>query len=224
MGKRIFSTYEEAMTYVKMTLNRYLEECPNGKKNRLEMFRDGERKSLLKHPTEEFMPIIRKEAKILFNCHIKYEGNYYSVPFQFAMLPDKRTQIEVSRKSIKIYYEDRVIAEHPRIPKGKAIYQTHLRDMPSVEEAKRMEWNPDRFLSWASSLGPNTKKVIKQVLGSKDIVQKTYINCKTILLFGDTYGNQEVEKACAEVLDVGKTITYKNIENIIKHNLSADIK
>lgn len=224
MEKGIFPSYEEAASFVKAVLDRYLKDCTSGKKNRAEMFRDGEQKSLLKLPAEEYVPIVRKEAQILFNSHIKYEGNYYSVPFQFTLLSDKKAQIEVSRKNVKIYYEGRLIAEHPRIEKGKGVYQTHLKDMPSEEEAKLMEWNPDRFLSWAGSFGPNTKKVIRRVLGSKDIVQRAYIHCKTILLMGDTYGVHEVEKACKEVLTSGKTIAYKNIENIIKRNLIAETK
>ena len=222
--KGIFTSYEEAVTCVKATLDCYLKECPNGKKNRVAMFYDGEQKSLLKHPDEQYVPVVRKDIKILFNSHIKYEGNYYSVPFQFTMLPDKKAQIEVSRKSVKIYYNERIIAEHPRIPKGKGVYRTNIKDMPSVEEVKLMEWNPDRFLSWADKIGPNTRRTIKKVLGSKDIVQRAYIHCRTILQFSDTYGEDELERACEEILANGRTITYINIENIIKRNLSADIK
>lgn len=224
IGNQIFPSYEEAAAHVKAVLNRYWEECPYGTKNRTEMFKDGEQKSLIKHPEEEYVPVVRKDAKIMFNCHVKYEGNYYSVPFQFAMLEDKKVQLEISKKYVKIYYEGRLISEHPHIQKNKGVYQTHLKDMPSAEEAKLMEWHPDRFLSWARAFGPNTKNVIRQVLGSKDIVQRTYIHCRTILLLGDTYGYREVEKACKEILELRKSIVYNNIENIIKRNLSAGIK
>lgn len=216
---RICSSYDEARTYVKTILDEYLAEEVREGKSRMALFQEGEAKRLQKLPARDFVPILRKEAKVLFNSHIKFEGNYYSVPFQYAMQKDRTVQVEIARDSVKIYYHDRAIAQHPRIASGKGVYQTHFSDMPSQEEARKMEWYPERFINWAASLGPNTKRVIRQVLESKDIVQKAFIHCRTILLMGDTYGKQEVEKACAKIGPYTKGAIFKIVEKNIKENI-----
>ena len=218
IDQEVAVSFDDARRMVAQVLNEYLdEELPDGRV-RNKVFRDGEKKCLRKLPKEEFVPIIRKDAQVMFNCHIKYESNYYSVPFQYAMKQDKTVQVEIERNKLSIYYHDLLIAEHPRDKKAKGVYVTKLSHMPSEEEALQMEWNPKRFLDWAGTFGPATKQVISKVLQSKDIVQKAFIHCRTILVLGDTYSKQEVEFACKQIGKNSKGTVYKLIEDSIKRN------
>ena len=221
LDQEVAVSFDDARRIVTQVLNEYLnEKLPDGRV-RNKVFRAGEKKCLRKLPKEEFIPIIRKDAQVMFNCHIKYESNYYSVPFQYAMKQDKTVQVEIERNKLSIYYHDLLIAEHPRDKKAKGVYVTKLSHMPSEEEALQMEWNPKRFLDWAGTFGPATKRVISKVLQSKDIVQKTFIHCRTILVLGDTYSKQEVEFACTQIGKNSKGTVYKLIEDCIKRNREA---
>ena len=221
ISDKISSSFEEARESVKALLKEFLMEKITVKGyNRISIYKDGEKKSLMKLPKEDYAPVIKKDAQVMLNCHIKYEANYYSVPYIYAMKQDKTVQVAIFGNMIKVYYHDALIAEHPRVKNRKGTYMTRIEHMPSDEEARQMEWNAERLIRWAGEIGPNTKKVIQCILNSKDIVQKAFIHCRTILVFENTYGREALEDACGKLDPSSKGAAFKLIEDILKNEKS----
>lgn len=211
-------TFEAAEKLVNGALAEYMKaEIATGKM-RYELFTRSEQICLQKLPKTRFEPVIRKDALIQSNCHIKFENGYYSVPWKYATQKDKTVQVEVSAETVSIYHESELIAKHKRLKAGSKRYMTVSEHMPTPEQANSMEWNPERFLSWASSVGPATKDVIGMVLSSKPIVQQTYLHCRTILLFATEYGKPALEEACKHMNSESKVAAYKQIENYLRRN------
>lgn len=216
--EEIPATFEAAEELVKRTLVQYMKSEIKPGKMRYESFTRSEQRCLQKLPKMRFEPIIRKDASIQSNCHIKFENGYYSVPCKYALQKNKTVQIEVSAGTVSIYRENELIAKHKRLKTGSRRYMTIPEHMPTPEQALSMEWNPERFLSWAGSVGPATKEVIRRVLASKPIVQQTYLHCRTILQFTAKYGKKALEDACMHLDSNSRVAVYKQIENYLKNN------
>ena len=82
------------------------------------------------------------------------------------------------------------------------------------------EWSPDRFIRWAAKIGPDTAKLIENVIGSRAVAQQGYRSCLGILRLAKRFGDQRLEAASKRALAIGAT-SYKSIESILKHNLDA---
>jgi hypothetical protein len=78
------------------------------------------------------------------------------------------------------------------------------------------EWNAGRFISWAGSIGINTKTVITAILSFHKIEQQSYRACMGVLKLGDRYGVQRLEAACQKALTYTPNPSYKNIDSILK--------
>jgi hypothetical protein len=78
------------------------------------------------------------------------------------------------------------------------------------------EWNADRFISWANSIGNYTSAVIKSILNYHKIEQQGYRACMGVLKLCDKYGIKRLESACEKALSFTPNPSYKNIDSILK--------
>jgi hypothetical protein len=78
------------------------------------------------------------------------------------------------------------------------------------------EWNAERFLSWAQSIGSSTKLVIASILSSHKIEQQGYRSCIGVLKLADRHGAKRLEAACEKALTYTPSPSYKNIDAILK--------
>ena len=44
-----------------------------------------------------------------------------------------------------------------------------------------MDWTPERFEQWASTVGPNTVAAIQAILASRQIVEQSYRSCLGVM-------------------------------------------
>jgi hypothetical protein len=78
------------------------------------------------------------------------------------------------------------------------------------------QWNADRFLKWAMSIGPNTNMVIEKHIHRYSVEEQSYKGCISILKLSDKYTATRLENACKLALSHIPNPTYKNIRLILE--------
>lgn len=154
-----------------------------------------------------------KKARVHLDYHIEYENHYYSVPYQ---LVKEEVMVHAGQTVLAIFYQGKQVALHPR-----SYYQgghtTDPRHMAKSHQ-KHQEWSPQRFLSWAASIGPNTQTVIQHQLASRRHPEHGYRACLGLLSLTKKYGKERLEAACRRAQQIGG-MNYKSIASILSNSL-----
>lgn len=170
-----------------------------------------ERTFLLPLPRTRYENAFWRSFTVQFNYHICVDGNFYSVPFSFI---GKKVDVRETNSVVEIFDNGNRIASHARLLGCKGKYSTSAIHMPEKHQ-KFLEWDGDRFRSWARKIGYSTLTVIERVLDSKPIEQQAYKGCMAILSLEKDYSGSALEMACERILVYGITPTYKNILNLL---------
>lgn len=80
------------------------------------------------------------------------------------------------------------------------------------------EWNPNRFLSWARSVGADTEEYIAKVLEKKQHPEQSYKTCAGILGLAKKVGNLRLENACKRALGYER-YGFQAIKDILDRGL-----
>jgi transposase len=179
------------------------------------MYESLERPTLKPLPAQRYQFAEWKKATVNIDYHIEVERHYYSVPHQ---LIKKKIDVRITENTIECFYRNKPVAAHRRSRKQGG-YTTLKEHMPKSHR-QWAEWSPDRFIRWAAKIGPDTAKLIENVIGSRAVAQQGYRSCLGILRLAKRFGDQRLEAASKRALAIGAT-SYKSIESILKHNLDA---
>ena len=179
--------------------------------SRYEIFRDEELPLLAKLPDAPYELAEWKTATVQFNYHISVDGMLYSVPYEYIR---RKVDVRVTETTIEIFYNKNRIASHRRLRGRKGQYSTVTEHMPE-DHQKYLEWNGDRFRSWAARIGHNTNTVINALLTSKRAEQQSYRSCMGLLKLADKYSVDRLEAACEKALTYTASPSYKSIKNIL---------
>lgn len=126
----------------------------------------------------------------------------------------KKVDVRETDSIVEIFDNGNRIASHARLLGCKGKYSTSAIHMPEKHQ-KFLEWDGDRFRSWARKIGYSTLTVIERILDSKPIEQQAYKGCIAILSLEKDYSGSALEMACERILAYGITPTYKNILNLL---------
>ena len=179
--------------------------------SRWNAFNGEEKDFLLTLPPEPFLLSEWSEAKVQPNCHVSYRGCFYSVPFEYL---GESMDIRATDRTVEIFYHHQRVASHKR-SWGNNRYITVNDHMPPGK-LFFVDWDQERFLSWAEKIGRSCKKVIQGVLDKAVIEQQAYRSCFGILGLKDKYSSKRLEAACAYLLEVGSSPTYSQIKRILE--------
>jgi len=182
------------------------------------MFENLDRPALKPLPAQRYQFAEWKKATVNIDYHIEVERHYYSVPHQ---LLKKKVDVRITENIIECFHRNKPVATHRR-SRRKGRYTTVKEHMPKAHQ-KWADWSPERFIRWASKIGPDTAKLIENVIGSRAVAQQGYRSCLGILRLAKSYGNDRLEAASKRALAIGAT-SYKSLESILKHNLDAQSK
>lgn len=83
------------------------------------------------------------------------------------------------------------------------------------DHRKYTEWNVERFISWARSIGENTVAVVKAILASRKVEPQGYRACMALLKLCDKYSAIRVESACKRALTYTPSPSFKSIQSIL---------
>ena len=152
-----------------------------------------------------------KEAKVQFNYHVEYEGFFYSVHYSHV---GRMCSIRATTKTIEIYIGSERIAAYQKNYNMFKRYVTLPEHMPEEHKAV-FGWNSERFLTWAEKIGPNTTKLIKCILESREYPVQTYRSCMGVMRLCKNHSDEIMESASREALEKN-TCSYKYFSMIVK--------
>jgi len=193
---------------------RAFNENPFQKKpgSRLTAFLEEEKDYLQTLPKERYELAVWKKLTPGFNYHIEVEKNFYSVPYEYIK---QEVDVRLTAATVEVFYNNLRVCSHPRVHGRAGQYRTIPEHMPEKHKTYT-EWNAERFLSWAESIGENTRTVISAVLSSHKIEQQGYRACIGVLKLADKHGAKRLEAACEKALYYMPSPSYKNIDAILK--------
>lgn len=174
-----------------------------------EVFEEEEKEKLIKLPEKDFRLYKAGTRKVYHDCHIFIEYNYYSVPFEYV---GKEVDIELSRNLLKVYYEGRQIALHPRL-KRKGKFSTEESHYPKYKRYSKTEYQ-EKYQAKMSNLGQYAEQMFFIIIKRQpDDWNRTV---KGIINLSKKYPAEIVNLACKRALLFGVS-KYSIIKNICKN-------
>jgi transposase len=158
----------------------------------LRQFEQHERACLSSLAPARFEVASYKQAKLHRDCHISFEGAYYSAP---ARLIGETLSLRASAREITLYHAHEVVARHARQEPGKrSTTEQHLPAYkllglpPSTAEA----------LVQAAAIGSATAELAGTLLA--DPISDRRRTVLRLLLLAKTHGASVLEQACANAI------------------------
>lgn len=178
------------------------------KRSRFEMFEE-EKQYLRALPQEPYLVQVHKVAMLHPDCHLVFEKNYYSAPFQYR---GKKIDIWASSNVVEIYHDGQRITLHRRAKS----HGQFITDKAHYPEHAQAYWDSTakNLRYQASKVGINTSKLIHQLLSGAEPLQHLR-RCQGILRLASQYNSKDVERACEVALDLNQH-RYRFIERLVK--------
>ena len=180
--------------------------------SRTSAFGEEEQALLLPLPKEHYELSTWKIATVQFNYHISVNSMFYSVPFEFIK---HKVDVRVTRTVVEVFFQNSRICSHIRLNGRDGQYSTMTDHMPE-DHKKYAQWNKQRFISWAESVGAHTTVVVKAILASHKVEQQGHRSCMALLKLADKYSMPRIEAACQKALTFTPRPSYKNVQTILK--------
>jgi transposase len=199
-------------------LNKQLNEWLDGycnqrihgttKEKPITLFLEQEVKALKPLPVEDFNIGLMFYRKVHVDCHITFEHNYYSVPYNYV---DKNVELAVDDNLIRIFYSNESIALHTRL-QGKGKFSTISAHYPKY---KNFTSDSVEYLNLYGEkmvqVGEYTKMLFCLIV--KEDPNFWYRTVKGILSLRKTYTDQVIELACKRAIHFSIT-QYIKIKSI----------
>ncbi len=183
--------------------------------SRRELFDTVEKEALRPLPQEYYEIKHFKRLKVQCNYHIYLsdDKHYYSVPYRYR---GRKVDVFYTQKMVEVYENNIRIASHLRNHRPNG-YTTEKDHMPHKHQYMA-EWNPERFSSWAHSIGEPVQTLVDSILNSREHPEQAYKTCLGILNLSTQYSPHRLAKACARSLRY-EIYTYKGVKNILENNM-----
>jgi len=147
---------------------------------------------------------------------LSVDKRYYSVPFK---LIGKRLKIKYSSTKIEVYEQDEVVAVHDRFF-GKGLKYITIQDHLATQHKYLAEWNPQKFMATASSIGEAVAQYIAKILAREMYPEQSYKSCSGVLSFAKRVGNARLINACKRADGFG-IYNYGIIDQILRSKADA---
>jgi transposase len=184
------------------------------KERPLERFQQTEQSRLRPLPAEAYELAVWSQHKLHRDCHIVFEGSYYSAPFR---LLGQKLWICASARQVRLYNDQyELIATHERAAKPGE-WHTHRDHLPP-EKLPGLERNRPALLEQAAEVGPATLKLVAALLASPGLDQLHPMG--RLLRLQEKYTPQRLEAACQRALDYND-LSYKTVKRILAQNLET---
>jgi transposase len=164
-------------------------------------------------PFERYLVKHYKTAKVMKNCHVQLEKQYYSVPYRYI---GKEVKLIHTLQDVHIFLNQDRIAYHLKGLKPFG-YTTQADHLPSSHRFVS-EWSPEKFIVWAERISPEVKQYIAAILDQKSYPEQTYRSCLGILSMEKKVGRERLSKAVARATYY-RIFHYKAIKKILEGGL-----
>jgi len=145
--------------------------------------------------------------------HVEIDHHYYSVPYT---LLHERLEARITATGVELFQRGQRVAAHLRsfVPGTPTTCAAH---MPKTHQA-HAEWQPSRFIRWATTIGPQTAALVTAILADRPHPEQGYRSCLGILRLAKRYDAARLEAACARALAAGAR-SYRHVDAILKRGL-----
>ena len=200
-------------------LNRIIRERLQTLNNKPFQKKDGSRASLFAEerlflqplPQHPFELSTWKIATVQYNYHISVDSQNYSIPYEHIK---RKVDVRLTKNTIEVFYENERICSHVRLHGRPNQYSTLETHMPPNHQ-KFVQWNGDRFRSWAIKIGKSTAAVVELFLTIHKVEQQGYKSCMALLKLSDKYTPVRLENACAKALSYTPRPNFRGISAIL---------
>ena len=167
---------------------------------------------LIPLPDKPFELSTWKIATVQINYHIATDKMYYSVPYEYIKY---KVDVRLTSSMVEIFYQNTRIASHRRLYGHPGQYGTVIEHMPE-KHRQYTQWNAERFIRWASDIGPFTEQTVKAIIASRKVEEQSYKTCIALLKLADAYSVGRLEAACKKALSYAATPSFRSIRTILK--------
>jgi transposase len=183
--------------------------------SRRQLFEEVERSELQPLPKKRYEFKKHQVATVSMTGHVclNEDKHYYSVPYVHI---GKKIKILYCKSEIEVYHRYVLIATHQR-DKAPYKYSTVTDHMASAHKYLT-EWNPERFISWASKIDESVREFIVKVLESKAHPEQAYKTCQGVLNYERRVGRERLISACKRAMYY-ENYNYRIIKNILEKRL-----
>jgi transposase len=180
---------------------------------RKQLFETIDRPALLALPKHRYEYALWKKARVNIDYHIEVHRSYYSVPYT---LRKQQVDVRISASTIEVLFKNKRVASHVRSYR-KGSFTTSTEHMPKAHQ-KYLQWTPSRIIRWAQNSGPNTEKLVTQIMQRRSHPEQGFRACMGIMRLGKRFTDVRLENACARAITIG-AYSYKSVESILKKGL-----
>jgi transposase len=177
--------------------------------SRRQLFEAVERPALQALPAEPYVYAEWLSARVGLDYHIEVRGFFYSVPFT---LIGQQVDVRLTERTVEAFHRGSRVAAHERRHGGRA-HGTVAEHMPPAHR-HYAAWSPERFRSWAASIGPNTEGLIIAILASRRHPEQGFRTCLGVLQRLRGLPRDQVEAVALRAVETG-LLTYKAITALI---------
>jgi transposase len=181
------------------------------KRRPVEVFDAVEREALQPVPPAAYVPSTWKQAKLHPDCHVVFEGSFYSAPHRFI---GRRLWVRAADRAVTLYVEHDSVATHARATrKGQRL--TNRDHLPPEKVAGLMAC-PASCLRRAAEIGRSTSELLGRLLGERPLDRLR--TAMGILRLAHKYSPRRLEAACARSL-LFDEISYGAVKRILERGL-----
>jgi transposase len=178
-------------------------------------FEEVEKKRLKSLPETPYDLAIWKKAKLHRDCHVVFEGSYYSASF---LLVGQSLWVCAGTRQVRLFNTNhKLVATHERAAKP-GTRQTH-RDHYPPEKLPGLERTRESCLAEAIEAGPAIQQTVEQIL-AEPVLDQVH-QAGRLLRLSEKYGCKRLNDACQRALDYGDP-AYKTVKGILKKNLDQE--
>jgi transposase len=181
--------------------------------SRLSTFLEIEKHTLKPLPEKPYELAYFSKSKVNLDCHFELKKSWYSAPCQ---LIGTTLTIRYTATTVEALHNGKRVAIHPRTMKrGKHVtLDEHL----PRSHREYAQWGPERMITWAGKIGPNTAALAQKILESKPHPMLAYRSCLGLLRLSRSYPPTRVDAACARALKAA-AFNYKSVKAILEKGL-----
>jgi transposase len=180
-------------------------------KSRQEMF-ESEKNSLRPLPEHPYQVATHKVAKLHPDCHLVFDGNFYSAPERYR---GHALDVWATESLVEISKNGELLAAHQR-SRTQRRYVTQKSHYPEAMRAYA-DTTVQQLLKLARRIGPHTFELANELLSGETPLRHLR-RVQGIIRLGLQYDHQKLEEACSTANQLGQQ-TYLFVERRLKLRL-----
>jgi transposase len=219
LAGRSFKTPDQNVHHANTHLRRWCIETAGvrvhgtTKEKPLERF-EVEKTRLTPLPMVRYEIAMWKKAKLHPDCHIVFEGAYYSAPHR---LIGQKLLVRATPQRLEIYHGYVRVATHVRAKHPGQRISNFVHYPPTKLEG--LLATPVRLREQAAQVGPKTAELIGKLLEEKPVDRLRA--AQGILSLAKRHGPARVEAACRRAL-IFNIVSYRSVKTILKKNMENE--